>query len=52
MQNVQISMQNKTSMQRVDLYDYTMNNSLEEKIQLAFKNDLTTKLMFSKSNIQ
>lgn len=51
MQNVQISMQNKTSVWRVDLYDYTMNNSLAEEIQLAFKNDLTTMLMFSKSNI-
>jgi len=51
MQNVQISMQSKTSMWRVDLYDYTMNNSLAREIQLAFENDLTTTVMFSKSNI-
>lgn len=44
-------MQNKTSMWRVDLYDYTMNNSLAQEIQLALKNDLTARLMFSKPNI-
>lgn len=51
MQNVQISMQNKTSMRRVDLYDYFINNSLAQAIQLALKKDITTAFIYSKPNV-